>query len=320
MECLDSETVLDTLLRNEVVVPYSCRSGHCQSCLLQASKGDVDERAQKGLKDTFREQNYFLACQCVPVEDLHLVSPVDAELYEHAVVREKTMLAETICRLVIEPAMPLYYHAGQFINLRKYNGLVRSYSLASLPQTDSCLELHIKRFNNGRMSQWLIDELDIGQSLEIQGPYGTCYYSSNDAQQNLLLIGTGTGLAPLIGIVKDALHSKHQGKIILYHGSRNISGLYYQDVLAAIEQRFPQFQYHSCLSGESVPQGVLSGRAHDIAMRQHNNLQAWNVYLCGDPAMVAAAKKMAYLAGARLSNIYADPFELTDLRKVPRTN
>jgi NAD(P)H-flavin reductase len=318
MECLDSETVLDTLLRNDVVVPYSCRSGHCQSCILQASKGSVPKSAQKGLKDTFREQNYFLACQCVPAEVLHIASPADAELYEHAVVREKTMLAENICQLIIEPAMPLYYHAGQFINLRKNNGLVRSYSLASLPQTDSCLELHIKRFNNGEMSQWLMDELDVGQSVDIQGPYGTCYYSSGEAQQNLLLIGTGTGLSPLIGIIKDALHSKHQGEIFLYHGSRSISGLYYQSVLAEIEKRFPQFHYISCLSGDDVPQGVLSGRAHDVAMMQHPNLKDWNVYLCGDPAMVATAKKMAYLGGAKLSDIYADPFELTDLRKSPR--
>lgn len=287
--------------------------------MLRATKGKVPDSAQQGLKDTLREQQYFLACMCIPDEDLHIVSADDIELFEHAVVREKKMLANDICQLVIEPAMPLYYHAGQFINLRRNAGLVRSYSLASLPQTDTCLELHIKRFDNGRVSQWLIDELQVGQSVDIQGPYGTCYYTKDKSQQNLLLIGTGTGLAPLVGIIKDALFNQHQGEIYLYHGSRELSGLYYQAELSAIEKRFPQFHYSVCLSGEDVPDGIASGRAHDIALAQHKELKDWRVYLSGIPVMVTAAKKRAFLAGAKMNDIYADPFEMTDLRKASRS-
>lgn len=318
MQSLASETVLDTLLRHEVVVPYSCKSGLCQTCMLRATKGEVPEHAQKGLKDSLRDQQYFLACLCKPHEDLYITSADDAELFEHAVVREKNMLAKDICQLIIEPAMPLYYHAGQFINLRRDAGLIRSYSLASLPQTDSCLELHIKRFKNGKMSQWLIDTVQVGESIDIQGPYGTCYYNSGESQQNLLLIGTGTGLAPLTGIIKDALYGHHQGEIYLYHGSRETTGLYYQAELSAIAKRFSQFHYVPCLSGEDVAGNILSGRANDVALEQHKDLKSWRVYICGAPDMVNSARKQAYLAGAQMNAIYTDPFELTDLRKTPR--
>jgi hypothetical protein len=88
------------------------------------------------------------------------------------VVAEKTALADDVCQLRIESATSLYYHAGQFINLRRADGLTRSYSLASLPMEDGFLELHVKRMPGGAMSQWIHDELAVGDELELQGPHG----------------------------------------------------------------------------------------------------------------------------------------------------
>lgn len=322
IDCLDSESVLDALLRNEAEIPYSCKTGVCQTCLMRAINGAVPEDAQKGLKDTLVAQNYFLACSCHPKQDLEIRLPADADVFSRAVIRNKFLLSTDVLQLELEPSISMYYHAGQFINLRRQDGLIRSYSIASLPQSDKYVELHIKRMKNGKMSNWLFDEAVSGEVLDIQGPIGNCFYVSGKHEQNLLLIGTGTGLAPLFGIVKDALHTGHQGNIYLYHGVRRIDGLYQHEQLCALETEFDNFFYKPCLTGDKLNSlgnhEVLNGRANELALKNHTKLANWCIYVCGVPEMVNKTKKMAFLAGANLADIYADPFELTELRKQPR--
>ena len=205
--CENGETVLDALLRHRVDIPYSCKTGTCLSCLVKATDGDVPEKARKNIRPSLAEQGYFLACQCPPVAGLSIVSGDDAALYGRATVRRVEKVAPDICRVTLQPSTPLYYRAGQFINLRRPDGLVRSYSLASVPRLDKDLEIHVKRLPRGQMSNWLFDDVGPGDGLDLQGPNGDCFYVPGTPDQKLLLIGTGTGLAPLMGIVRDALES-----------------------------------------------------------------------------------------------------------------
>lgn len=318
IECLESETVLDALLRNEATVPYSCKKGVCHTCVLRATEGSVPNSAQSGLKDTLLAQNYFLACTCILEDDLKIELPNDADLFGRVVLRSKELLTPNVCRLILEAPNDLYYHAGQFINLRRHDGLVRSYSLASVPKMDTYLELHIKRMKNGEMSNWLFDNAEPGQDMDMQGPNGNCFYLPGDLNQSLLLIGTGTGLAPLIGIARDALNSEHQGDIYLYHGSRHIEGLYLHETLLELDRSHHNLHYVPCLSGDNAPSECVQGRANDVALTNHKNLSGWRVYLCGSPPMVNTTNKLAYLAGTPLSDIYIDPFEVQDRRNKPR--
>lgn len=322
IDCLASETVLDALLRSELDVPYSCKTGTCQTCLMRAVSGNIPAAAQTGLKDTLIAQGYFLPCSCRPETDLVIAPPNEADIYAPAKILEKEFLAKDILQLTIEPAIDMYYHAGQFINLRRSDGLARSYSIASLPQADRFIELHVKRMKNGIMSNWLFDQLEAGQYIDIQGPLGKSFYLAGKENRKMLLIGTGTGLAPLIGITRDALLNGHQGDIYLYHGSRHHSGFYKHKTLSNLESNFSNFHYYPCTSKEPINEiaghEILSGRANELALSRHSSLKDWLVYLCGIPQMVNSSKKHAYLAGANLCDIYADPFDFKDLRKNPR--
>ena len=317
-DCHTSETVLEALLRHEVAVPYSCRNGVCMTCMLHAVRGHVPSAAQHGIKKTLRVGGYFMACVCRPERDLDLALPDDADVYGRAVVRAIERLAPTICRVVLEPATPLYYRPGQFINLRRDDGLVRSYSLASVPRRDRFLEIHVKRLPGGAMCNWVFDELEPGDAFDIQGPNGSCFYVPGQPKQRMLLVGNGSGLAPLMGIFRDALQSRHTGDIHLYHGSRHREGLYLGDSLRRLAAQHANFRYVPCLSGDKVSAGCRAGRADVNAFSDHPDLWGWRVFLCGYPPMVHAAKKTAYLAGAGLSEIHADPFELRNLRHAPR--
>ena len=317
-DCGDDETVLDALLRQGVDISYSCRLGVCLSCLLKAEPGQVPAAAQSGLRGTLREQGYFLACQCQPDGALSVSRGDESDVFGRAKVIGIERLAPRVCKVAIEPSTPLYYRAGQFVNLRRHDGLIRSYSLASVPRLDPHLELHVKRLPGGQMSSWIFDGLVAGDTFDIQGPNGACYYVPGRTDQGLLLIGNGTGLAPLIGIARDALNDGHSGPIRLYHGTREQEGLYLRDALDDMAARHENFEYVPCLSGSPVTAGCRSGRAESVAFSDHSELDGWRVFLCGYPPMVHSAKKFAYLAGAALEDIFSDPFELRELRQTPR--
>jgi NAD(P)H-flavin reductase/ferredoxin len=318
-EALESESVLQVLNRHNIPVPYSCQSGICQTCILRCLNGDLPGESQKGIKDTLKAQGYFLSCVCKPSQDIEVDYPKVSEIYGRAVVREKSPLSETITRVILEPATPLYYHAGQFINIRRHDGLIRSYSIASLPQEDKCIELHIKIMNGGDMSNWIADDMKVGDEIDIQGPNGSCFYLSGQPDQNLLLLSTGSGLAPLIGIIRDAINSKHEGTIYLYHGGATMNDMYLHDYLEELKNLHSNFKYIPVLDSEDNQNGFEKGYVSDIAFEHHKDLKGWRSYICGNPNMVNSARKKAYLAGADLNNIYIDPFELTELRQFNRS-
>jgi NAD(P)H-flavin reductase len=317
-DCRPGESVLQALLRQGVEVPYSCKKGVCLTCLMRCTGGDPGGAARAGLKETLRAQGYFLACQSQPAGDLELAPAADADLFIAAEVAAMAELGADVRQLLLKPLAPFDYRPGQFINLRGAGGIVRSYSLASHPRDAGTLELHVRRYRNGAMSGWIFGSLRAGQRVEIQGPNGTCFYLPRDRAQPLLLIGTGTGLAPLLGIVRDALSRGHTGPIRLYHGSRSEGGLYMDGTLAALSARAPNFSYARCVSGDAARGGLRAGRADDLAFADLPALGGWGVFLCGNPPMVESAKKRAYLAGADLKDIHADPFEVRDLRRRPR--
>lgn len=312
------QTVLDVLLGAGVDLPYSCRKGICLSCVVKCSSGDIPEGCQKGLKPTLVSERYLLACMATATSDMELASSDDALLYNRASVKEIEELGGEVYRLLLRPATPIYYHAGQFLNLRRPDGLVRSYSLASVPFLDSALEFHIKRMTRGRMSNWIIDDLKVGDSLDLQGPNGACFYVAGKAEQPMLLIGAGSGLAPLYGIARDALFSSHSGEIHFYHGSRTVDGLYYQDRLKDMAGQYDNFFYHPCVTKDAAPDGVREMRANEAAFADFSDLTDWRVFLCGLPDMVNEARQNAYLMGAAMADILVDAYEYRDLRETER--
>lgn len=125
-------------------------------------------------------------------------------------------------------------------------------------------------------------------------------YVPGREQQPLLLAGTGTGLAPLYGIARDALAAGHHGPIHLVHGvpSRR---LYLRPELLALADEHANFTYTASVLDEDGPM--------DKAMlARHPSLKGWRAYVCGDPAIVQRMRKTLFLAGAALNDIHADAF------------
>lgn len=302
------ENLLEGLLRRGVLVPSSCRSGVCQSCMLRAVSGDVPETAQRGLRDTQRALGYFLSCSTPVGGDLVLERVGDAgRMYETEVISVRPLDARTVEMRLAVPGGFRYY-AGQFINLSREAGVLRSYSLASVSGLDPYLELHIAKMPGGRLSTWACDEAKPGDALRFSGPVGNCFYVPGAAAQPLFLFGTGTGLAPLYGILRDALAQGHSGAIHLFHGSPVEAGLYLHGVLCDIAAEHPQVQYHPCTLEAPSRIGIGHGDMAKISLARCGDLAGYRVFLCGAPDLVRAMQRACFLAGADMKHIFADAF------------
>jgi len=315
----DADTsLLEALLTQGCEIPNSCRAGACQSCLMQATKGEIPAQAQAGLKETLKAQGYLLACRCYPHQDMEVRLPASDAVRIPVTVVEEEMLAADVKRLRVRPEADFVYRPGQYVTLWCDARLGRSYSLASVPGRDDHLEMHIKLVPDGRMSRWVHEQLHVGDRLLLQGPAGNCFYVPGAPRQNLLLAGTGTGLAPLYGIARDALLAGHQGDIYLLHGAPEPSGLYLREELAALARVHENFHYISCVlaSDGPLPEGVQLGAIDELALGVAPSLVGWKIYLCGVPQLVNQLRKKIFLAGAGINDIYADPFlSAADARK-----
>lgn len=303
-------TVLDTLLENGKNIPNSCRAGACQSCLMQVTKGNVPEQAQKGLKDSHKAAGLFLACSCEPTENIDIQLPNSKKLTTTATVAKLKKLSSDVIELNLKISEPISYNAGQYVTLWKDEKVARSYSIANPPMPNKDINFHIRHISGGQFSGWVHNELKIGDTLQLQGPAGDCFYTAGKPEQNLLLIGTGTGLAPLFGIIQDALQNHHTGDIHLFHGALNPSGLYLTDELSQLAQEYKNFNYHPCVlnAEDGVDSKIIEGDLSKLALQTVPKPLGWKSFLCGNENLVTQLKKKLFLAGSKMQDIYADPF------------
>jgi len=118
-----------------------------------------------------REQGFFLPCICIPTGDMTVQSPQEAMLYTTTMVQGKELLDNNVCKLLLEPTLAESCQPGQFINLRDGNAEERSYAIANNPAEEYFLEVHITRLTDDRFSNWIFNQLALGDELEIQGPF-----------------------------------------------------------------------------------------------------------------------------------------------------
>ncbi len=303
--CHEGETILEAMLRQKVDLSYGCQQGVCQTCLLRSDISPPDY-AQKNLTHNQRSKNCFLACQWKPEQDVSLV-PLESHDFVNGYVVSKSLLSQDVLSLTLEFHKPFEFYAGQFVNLKKSEQVIRSYSIASIPNHSNTIEFHIRLFNKGQFSQWAFNELALGDVIAVSEPKGNCIYSSEYTDESLLLIGTGTGLAPLSGIVTDALEHRHSGRIHLFHGAHYSEGLYLNARLTQLSEQYENFYYTGCVSREESSV-FFSGRANDKAFSQYPDLKGWRVFVCGNPEMVKVSQKQAILNGVSCGHVFSDAF------------
>ncbi len=295
------ESVLNGLLRYGIDVPYGCRNGVCQSCLMKSTIGDeVPFDAQKGLRSAQKDQGYFLSCCCQPERSM-TVSISDLYKKEESVVLEKAQLSPTVVRLRLSKA--ICYRPGQFATLWKDDTIARTYSIASNSSHDDFLEFHVRVYPDGVFSNWVADEVKEGDVIQVQGAMGDCFYTSDCKDHPLFLSGLGTGLAPLYGIVRDALLQGHKQDIVMLLGAKTKDSLYYQAEIGKLSNDYPQLRVYY-----SVAELQEDDHVYAKAQSLIPDFTGYRVFLSGGDSFVQKMRKQCFLAGANMTDISADIF------------
>lgn len=299
------ESVLECLLRHQIEYPHSCQAGVCQSCLIK-SPGQIAPAWQEGIQDTLKAQGYFLACLARPDCALHILSPLSDECAMTAKIISLIKLNYNVLQLKLSVEDLCVWIPGQYLNLVNPNGIIRSYSIANLPAQDGFIELHIKLQQQGAMSHWLQDKAQVDDSVQIRGPLGKCFYfNPQKLDYNILLAGTGTGLAPLVAIVRDALMQNHLGEITLIHGGLKDEDLYYVNELKQLSSQYPQFHYESCVLKSEAG---LSESLDKKTLTHIKDVKNLKFFVCGPKEIIDVLKVQAFCAGVSSSNIFSDTF------------
>jgi len=183
---------------------------------------------------------------------------------------------------------------------------VRPYSMAGLA-SDGTLEFHVRVVPGGRVSGYIANDLKPGDAVRVSGPLGTAYLRRKHAGPMLCVAG-GTGLAPILSILRGAVADGMPNPIHVYFGVRSPRDVYAIDRLAELERRHPALKVHVVVTSGGDPREQRCGLVTEAIAQDIDSLDGWRAYLCGSPPMVEAATLLARRKGAAPARIYADAF------------
>jgi NAD(P)H-flavin reductase/ferredoxin len=306
------ETVLQAALRNGVAFPNSCRVGGCGTCKCRLADGAVKEHTETGYLLTGDEldQGYILACQSVPTTDVRIevpLAPVAAGITGMIIEQEK--LTHDITRLSVELEKPLAFEPGQFANITVEGlaGVTRSYSFAAPPSDDRTVEFFIRKVPGGKLSSYVNDQPVLGQSVRVDGPHGEFVLRPADAP--LLFIAGGSGLAPILAILRAQARAHSARSVTLLFGARTVKDLYALDEIAALAKEWKgAFRFVPVLS-EAQSDASWTGARGLVTEHLADSIEPGaHAYLCGPPAMIDAAALSLREHGVPRQHIRADRF------------
>ena len=306
------QNLLDVLRENAVPISYSCMSGRCGTCRCKVTQGQVQHSGPENGRPEMDQDAYVLACQSVLTDSCTIEIPDMDEVVVHpAKIIKGTVLAieeltHDIRRLRIKPAKPMAFSPGQYATLQFTPDHIRPYSWAGLPNDDE-MEFHIRQVPGGRVTDYVFSTLKVGDAVRISGPLGTAYLRQKHLGP-MLCVGGGTGIAPIISIVRGAMAANMHNPVHVYFGVRSQEDSYDLERLRRLAQEHGNMSLHVVVATGPVHAGLRSGLVTD-AIQQ--DLPAWKNfvgYFCGAPAMVEALSSLAQSLGMPLDNIHADAF------------
>ena len=203
---------------------------------------------------------------------------------------------------------------GQYIDFLLPGGRRRSFSIASPPHDSRLLELHVRRVSGGEFTEPLFSEPVRGALLTMQGPFGHFVYRSREPRSHgndapMLLLGGGTGLAPLKSIVRHVIENGLQREMILYWGVRAERDLYARAELEDMAQRAANFRWVPVLSDAAPGWAGRRGWVHEAALGDFSQPARSEVYASGPPAMIEAVRREFALRGVPPTRLLFDSFD-----------
>ncbi len=317
-----TETLLEAALNAGINLPYGCRNGACGACKGSVVQGDVDLGAFQPTTLTEADRAAGLALFCTAHARSDLILKI-REVSKAGEVAPRTLpcrvermerLAPDVMALWLKlPANErLQFLPGQYIDFLLKDGRRRSFSLANNPEHDELIELHIRHVPGGWFTDQVFGSMKIKDILRIHGPLGSFFLRDADSSGDkpAILLASGTGYAPMKSILSHALHTTEGRHFILYWGARTRADLYQAEGPQQWAQQFPRFDFIPVLSEPAADEAWngRTGYVHEAVLADFPNLSGVEVYACGAPAMIDAARRDFTAHGLPEDAFYADSF------------
>ncbi|WP_151446187.1 2Fe-2S iron-sulfur cluster-binding protein [Lacisediminimonas profundi] len=306
------ETVLQAALRADLNLPHDCTMGGCGTCRIRLLQGNVAYEEQPfGLTPEEEAEGYALACQARPQSDLVIAPGRTADALPEvqrtsASIKAITAVTDSVLHLVLETPEPVPFLPGQYMNVHLGDGSTRSFSMASAPDGRQ-LDFHVKRVPGGQFTESQLSQAQPGQTLDVELPLGSFHLHREDYRP-LLMVATGTGIAPIRAILQSLLDDPDCPPVWLYWGMRSEAELWLADELASWRERLYEFQFVPVLSRAGAQWQGRRGHVQDAIAMDFDDLSEHAIYLCGAPEMVHQAKSAFIVRGASIDHLYADTF------------
>jgi ferredoxin-NADP reductase len=220
---------------------------------------------------------------------------------------EKIQLTRDIYEIRVEKPENFDFISGQFIQFfipNEEKTITRSYSISSTP-SEPYLEFCIKFLEGGLASSY-IRSLNVGDTLDFQGPRGLFVQKENNTA--ISFIATGTGIAPCMSIIRDELQNKkNTSEIRLLFGVRNEDDVFWTEQFKTLKIQYPNFTYDTTLSQAKIDGGWagLRGRVTEHILR---HLISHKFFLCGNAAMVKDIRNILLENGVDVKSIHFEIF------------
>ena len=304
--------LLQALQAAQVPMSYSCMAGRCGTCRCRILNGEVMESSGEQQRPLDGNAGYVLACQTYITEPctIEIAEPDEVVVHPARIVKGTVValedLAHDIKRLVVRPAKPIEFSPGQYVQMQFTPAHGRPYSLAGL-SGDGLFEFHVRLVPEGRVTGYIANELKVGDAVKVSGPLGSAYLRRQHDGPMLCVAG-GTGLAPILSILRGAIEHGMKNPIHLYFGVRSPHDVYGLPWLEALQRAHASLNVHVVVASAGNPATQRCGLVTDAIEQDHGDLTGWRAYLCGSPPMVEAATVLARHKGVAPGHIYADAF------------
>lgn len=318
------ETVLDAALAADIILPYSCRTGACSTCKGKVVSGQFQAGSAPAqiLSPEELKEGYTLFCQAKPASDMVIeaqeirmagdiqIRKMPSRVMGLERIRDDVMLV----KLQLPPAEPFRYYAGQYLEFILRSGERRSYSMASPPSDDNMVELHIRHMPGGVFTDHVFGvgqtAMRIREILRVEGPLGS-FFLREDSDKPIVFLASGTGFAPIKALVERMQQTSDTRPVVLYWGGRRPGDLYMNELAQQWAETLPNFRYVPVVS-DALPEDNWAGRrgfVHSAVLEDIPDLSGHQVYACGAPIMVEAARTdFTRQAGLPDNEFYADAF------------
>jgi propane monooxygenase reductase subunit len=327
IEVDEEQTVLRAAAEQGIMLMHGCKEGQCASCKSFVLDGDdieLDKYSTFALPDYERDEGFTLLCRAHVYEDvtIELLNfdedmirsglPIQQAVAEVVAITPVTHDMRHVVLKLIEPA-EIKFFPGQYMDISvPGTDQVRSFSMANTSSRDRLLEFVIKVYPDGLFSHFLDTKVQVGDRLELSGPFGVFTLREGD-DVDLIFVGGGAGMAPILALLRSMVERGINRRATYYYGARGRRDLCFEKELRGLEETLPNFRYVPALSEPADGDGWEgeTGLITDVVARYETDLSRAHAYVCGPPPMVEAALPLLERLGVAEKRIYYDKFTTT---------